>query len=248
MLPQAFISLTNPCLPKIWSNTYPAFAGAYAMGSALFIFLIEYFAMKLNDEYEEEQAKIEQNNGSLEAGQNHSEQRHSHGHIVLLSTRTQGLCVIILEAGICFHSIIIGMALSVSTGSKFVSLLCALIFHQIFEGLGLGARIAELSFAKRSWRPWLMSLTYSSTAPIGIAIGLGIRYSYNPESEKALIIQGTLDSISAGILLYAAMVELLAADFIIDKKIRKSSKKNQLFCLMLVFLGAGSMALIGRFA
>ncbi|KAI9687078.1 MAG: hypothetical protein M1822_002488 [Bathelium mastoideum] len=51
---------------------------------------------------------------------------------------------LLLEAGILFHSVFIGMALSVSTGPPFVVLLIAISFHQTFEGLALGSRIAAL--------------------------------------------------------------------------------------------------------
>jgi len=38
--------------------------------------------------------------------------------------------------------------------------------------------------------------------PIGMAIGLGVRSSYNPEGTTASIVTGVLDALSAGILLY----------------------------------------------
>jgi solute carrier family 39 (zinc transporter), member 1/2/3 len=44
--------------------------------------------------------------------------------------RQQRLQVIMLEMGILFHSVFIGMALSVSTGSPFIILLIAIIFHR----------------------------------------------------------------------------------------------------------------------
>ena len=42
MLPSAFDSLTDPCLPDFWINTYSAAPGAITMTSAIIIFLIEY--------------------------------------------------------------------------------------------------------------------------------------------------------------------------------------------------------------
>nr|POE49536.1 zinc-regulated transporter 2 [Quercus suber] len=44
---------------------------------------------------------------------------------------------LLLEAGILFHSVFIGMALSVSTGPAFIVLLIAISFHQTFEGLAV---------------------------------------------------------------------------------------------------------------
>jgi zinc transporter 1/2/3 len=43
---------------------------------------------------------------------------------------------------------------------------------------------------------------------LGIAIGLGIRTTYNPDSTTASIVSGTLDSMSAGVLLYTGLVEV----------------------------------------
>ena len=58
---------------------------------------------------------------------------------------------LLLEAGILFHSVFIGLAVSVSTGSAFVVLLIAISFHQTFEGLALGSRIASIgSFSTQS--------------------------------------------------------------------------------------------------
>lgn len=42
------------------------------------------------------------------------------------------LQVVLLEAGILFHSVFIGMALSVATGSNFLVLLIAISFHRRF--------------------------------------------------------------------------------------------------------------------
>ncbi|CAG8815159.1 20845_t:CDS:2, partial [Dentiscutata erythropus] len=161
----------------------------------------------------------------------------------VLSTRSQIIGISILEFGICMHSLIIGMALSVA-GDEFVPLFVALIFHQLFEGLGIGSRVAELKFPPNSYAPWLMSLAYGTTTPAGILIGLLIRDSYNPNSGTALIVQGVFDSVSAGILLYAAMVELIANDFIYDSGFQKIPKSDQITAFSCLIVGAGIMSLI----
>ncbi|CAJ0769153.1 24847_t:CDS:2, partial [Entrophospora sp. SA101] len=166
------------------------------------------------------------------------------GTLVVLTNSSQTIGVVVLEFGICFHSVIIGMALSVASGTEFISLFCALVFHQTFEGLGLGSRIAALKLPEGSFKPWLMSLAYGATTPLGIAIGLSVRETYNPSSSTALIVQGVLDAISAGILLYAALVELLASDFIYGSQFRKYSTLQKLYAFFLLLLGAGMMALI----
>jgi solute carrier family 39 (zinc transporter), member 1/2/3 len=59
-----------------------------------------------------------------------------------------------------------------------------------------------------------MASFFGIITPIGIGIGMGVHASYNPNSGAALLSIGILDSISAGILLYSGIVELLAHDFL----------------------------------
>ena len=117
-----------------------------------------------------------------------------------------------LIGGILFHSIFVGMTISI-TNSGFVTLLVAIIFHQAFEGLGLGARIAAVPYPQGSWKPWLLVVAFGTTCPIGQAIGLATRNAYDPNSAFGLIMVGTMNAISSGLLLYAALVDLLAEDF-----------------------------------
>jgi solute carrier family 39 (zinc transporter), member 1/2/3 len=82
----------------------------------------------------------------------------------------------------------------------------------MFEGLGLGSRLSTLSMPHRlRYVPVLAGLLYGITTPIGIAAGLGIRSSYNPNTPLASIVSGVLDSLSAGILVYTGLVEVIDA-------------------------------------
>lgn len=60
-----------------------------------------------------------------------------------------------------------------------------------------------------NWVPVLGACLYGITTPIGIAVGLGIRSTYNPGSTTAAIVSGVLDSFSAGILIYTGLVEVI---------------------------------------
>ena len=55
------------------------------------------------------------------------------------SFRQQIAAFLILEFGVIFHSVIIGLNLGV-VGNEFNTLYPVLVFHQSFEGLGIGAR------------------------------------------------------------------------------------------------------------
>ncbi|TGZ81897.1 Zinc/iron permease [Ascodesmis nigricans] len=159
------------------------------------------------------------------------------------------LQVMLLEAGILFHSVFIGMALSVATGSNFIVLLIAIVFHQTFEGLALGSRIAALkAFSPSSPKPWLMCLAYGTTTPIGQAIGLMTRNLYDPESQTGLLMVGTMNAISSGLLLFAGLVELLAEDFLSDESYVVLTGRRRLWASLAVGGGAVGMAVVGAWA
>ena len=65
-------------------------------------------------------------------------------------------------------------------------------------------------------------------------------------TKKQNVVSGMFDSMSAGILVYNSMVELLARDFIFEPQTRDI--KRLVFMIVCVFLGAGIMALIGKWA
>ena len=162
------------------------------------------------------------------------------------SFRQQIAAFLILEFGVIFHSVIIGLNLGVA-GSEFSTLYVVLVFHQSFEGLGIGARMSVIPFKPGSWLPWLLCAAYGLTTPIAIAIGLGLRTTYNSGSYTANVVSGVFDSMSAGILIYTGLVELLARDFLFNP-LRTKNNRQLTFMMVSVFLGAGLMALLGKWA
>ena len=91
-----------------------------------------------------------------------------------------------------------------------------------------------------------MGACFAITSPLGIAIGMGITNSYDENSHRALIVTGIFDSASAGILLYMALVDLIAVDFY-SNRIRSSKiLATQAFCAL--FLGAACLSVIGVWA
>ncbi|GAB0134188.1 hypothetical protein EsDP_00002570 [Epichloe bromicola] len=155
--------------------------------------------------------------------------------------------VALLEGGILFHSVFVGMTVSI-TIDGFVILLIAILFHQMFEGLGLGSRIAAVPYPKGSAKPWLLVFAFGTTAPIGQAIGLLTRNTYDANSALGLIIVGIFNAISAGLLIYAALVDLLAEDFLSEEASRLLSKKDKMAAFSWVLLGAIGMSVVGAFA
>ncbi|KAG8164201.1 hypothetical protein KVR01_006119 [Diaporthe batatas] len=155
---------------------------------------------------------------------------------------------VMLEAGILFHSIFIGMALSVSINNEFVVLLIAIAFHQTFEGLALGSRIADIGWHEKAWKPWLMALAYGCTTPLGQAIGLATHSFYNQDSEVGLLVVGCMNAISAGLLTFQSLVELLSEDFLSDSSWQVLRGRRRFYACVHVFMGAFVMSLVGAWA
>ncbi|KAF3655672.1 Fe(2+) transport protein 3, chloroplastic [Capsicum annuum] len=151
----------------------------------------------------------------------------------------------VLELGIVSHSIIIGISLGVSESPCTIRpLLIALSFHQFFEGFALGGCISQAQF--NSLRSTVMATFFAITTPLGIAIGVGAASSYDPHSPRALVVEGILNSISAGILVYMALVDLIAADFL--SKRMSCNTRLQVVSYFALFLGAGLMSLLAIWA
>lgn len=154
---------------------------------------------------------------------------------------------LILEFGVMFHSAIIGLTLG-TAGSEFSVLFPIIVFHQAFEGLGIGARLSAIQFPRRlRYMPWLLCIAYGLTTPVAIAVGLGLRTTYDAGSFTANIVSGVLDSVSAGILIYSGFVELIAKDFFFNPD-RPGDDKALAFMVISLLLGAGIMALLGKWA
>lgn len=84
--------------------------------------------------------------------------------------------------------------------------------------------------------------------PVGQAIGLATHTLYHPESETGLLLVGTMNAISAGLLVFSSLVELLAEDFLSDDSWRVLRGRRRIVACSLVFLGAVLMSLIGAWA
>jgi len=139
-----------------------------------------------------------------------------------IGRRRQIVGILVLQLGIMLHSLVIGITLALTAGGDFTSLLIAILFHQLFEGLSLGIRIASLpppphprQRSSLSISP-ILSFLFAVTTPLGLAIGLLAFSSSNTHRAlpSTLLIKGLMSAISAGMLVYAATVEMIAGDFV----------------------------------
>ncbi|KAJ8545048.1 hypothetical protein K7X08_017631 [Anisodus acutangulus] len=218
--------------------------------SAIFTLMMESFATGYHRRAELRKAQpvnIEENDGIHAHGQGH--EHIAHGPKILLERSNSSslirhrLISQVLELGILVHSVIIGISLGTTENPKTIKpLLIALSFHQFFEGMGLGGCISQAKYKARTIT--VMVLFFTLTTPTGIAIGMMLSKCYNEQSSSALIVQGVLNSASAGILIYMALVDLLATDFM-DPKLQ-TSFKLQIIANVSLVLGACCMSLLAK--
>ncbi|GMY33149.1 zinc transporter 1-like [Fagus crenata] len=183
VLSDAFVRLTSPCLNKNPWGSFP-FTGFFAMVSSIGTFMLGVTDEERDNEHE----------GHIHL---HTHATHDHAHRSTNPSEGTNLPEVtrhrviaqVLELGIVFHSIIIGVDLG---ASKSVATIRPLL--------------AALSAA-------IMSIFFSLTTPVGIAIGIGASSTYKDNSPTDLIVEGTFNALAAGILIFMALVDLLAADF-----------------------------------
>ncbi|KAL8802800.1 MAG: hypothetical protein Q9182_003560 [Xanthomendoza sp. 2 TL-2023] len=265
LLAPANEALTNPCLTGPITE-YPWVEGI-ALMAVFVLFFTEIMAMRfatfdqdpnVASELTHREPRKSSTGSAIVPGEDHLGHNREHSEV---DAETFGLgrkshedyaaqmtAIFILEFGVVFHSIFVGLTLAVA-GAEFKTLYVVLVFHQTFEGLGLGSRLAVTPWPKsKQWTPYILGAAYSLSTPIAMAVGLGVRTTYSPESQTALIVNGVFDSISAGILIYTGLVELMAHEFMFSPTMRRAPLKVILSACGIMCLGAGLMALLGKWA
>ncbi|TFK26229.1 ZIP zinc/iron transport family [Coprinopsis marcescibilis] len=267
LLGHALHSLESPCLSEDW-GLYP-YALAICMASIFCLFIVELIAFRWGTAKLASLGKTHDAHGhgigahsshgpegglvqppkDMEKGDKSDDGSSAQSVPFRMNENTLGqiIGIAILEFGVVLHSILIGLTLAVD--HDFKVLFVVVLFHQTFEGIGIGSRLAYMDLPpKYKWVPYAGAILYGVTTPLGIAAGLGARTTYNAHSATASIVAGVLDSISAGILLYTGLVELLAHDFLFSKEMMNASNKKLSLAIGAMLLGAGLMSLLGRWA
>ncbi|CAL9218126.1 unnamed protein product, partial [Arabidopsis halleri] len=243
VLPDSFYELNSPCLPKNPWRKFP-FTTFIAMISALITLMVDSYAMSWQKKRMlKSQANVVE---TLEDGSNEME-RNNETKVDDAKSQLIRHQVIaqVLELGIVVHSVVIGLAMGASDNKCTIrSLIAALCFHQLFEGMGLGGCILQAQYGAKI--SGTMVFFFSVTTPSGIALGMLLQTVYSPSSPTALIVVGVLNACSAGLLNYMALVDLLGADFFGPKL--QGNMKLQTLAYVGVFLGAGGMSLMAKWA
>ena len=175
----------------------------------------------------------------------HSSKACDHSHAFNMITGTSSLSVIVkaymMEISVAIHSVIIGVALGSMAGEENLqslqALLIAICFHQFFEGLGLGTVIAAARLHFGTAKIAVFALVFALTVPVGVIIGIFIINDQTLEEGPTVSQQyteGCLNSLAAGIMIYVALVEMIAEDFQSSAIQHNITLKIKMYCALVV--------------
>lgn len=154
--------------------------------------------------------------------------------------------VLVFEASIALHSIIIGFGLgALDDVPSIISLLCALSFHQFFEGFTLGMLISEVQHLSHTptsdgFKFFLLTFFALST-PIGIILGMSIT-----GSQLGDTISGLANGFAAGCLVYGGLVEIISEEF--SRVVEKERPYVKPLMFSALCFGCASMAILAIWA
>ncbi|KAK7222500.1 hypothetical protein V2G26_010503 [Clonostachys chloroleuca] len=252
----ASLMFGNSCLTGL---EYEATTAAIVMAGLFISFVIEFVVSRLLRWQQEKEAT----DGNAELTP-----------IAIAKAETTN--VTIMEAGIIFHSLLIGVTTVVAGDSFYITLSIVIIFHQLFEGIALGTRIASLGYStvltKTSMvhthahdttapevdrtlpcsvsmlKKLLMATGFALVTPVGMAIGIGVLHSFNGNDPSTIIAIGTLDALSAGILIWVGVVEMLAHDWMLGGDVTNANMLTTGLAMFSLVAGMVLMSFLGKWA
>ncbi|KAK4446364.1 hypothetical protein QBC34DRAFT_411574 [Podospora aff. communis PSN243] len=308
----ATLMFANECLGEL---AYEGTAAAILMAGLFLSFLVEYLGIRLVQWHGAKSAAA-----GLESAGGASKASHASPEMVNIA---------VLEAGVIFHSLLIGLTLVVAGDSTFITLFVVILFHQMFEGIALGTRIAALgqprsadsaahphghglghhghfhepkqsmpttlaeelgaasdhqrthahphdhahaahprksSGAEESdttsqpseacvkghsvsmRRKLLLAAAFALVTPLGMGIGIGVLKNFNGNDPSTIVAIGTLDALSAGILVWVGVVEMWAHDWMLGGEMTTAGPLRTVLGMTGLVGGLVLMSLLGKWA
>eukprot|EP00611_Tribonema_gayanum_P019210 TRINITY_DN3273_c0_g1_i1.p1 TRINITY_DN3273_c0_g1~~TRINITY_DN3273_c0_g1_i1.p1 ORF type:complete len:388 (-),score=146.92 TRINITY_DN3273_c0_g1_i1:757-1920(-) len=184
----------------------------------------------------------------------HHHHHHGHSHPDHNSdgddtARSRSLVtMIVFELGVALHSVIIGVSLGVVGGREFTTLLVALVFHQFFEGFALGSAVVLTEPTARA--AFAAAGAFALSAPLGTAIGIGARASFNANATATLWLLGAFEALSGGTLIYTALVELITYGLTLSPRFAAHGAPagSVAAAFLGMYSGAAAMSVLGKWA
>ena len=178
------------------------------------------------------------------------------GYIEIPDNRNTSIIILyIFEFACVFHSFIIGLSLGLITDQDNIKkLMVALLFHQMVEGLSLGSMI--LSSNAQKVKTFIFIASYSLMTPLGISIGLiidktSVSQSYDEDgnldqdlNKNWVITRGCFLGISAGMLIYISLIQIIMEELSKEKLHVKSALLQKTYMYISMLFGASVMCVI----
>ncbi|EPY31195.1 solute carrier family 39 (zinc transporter), member 1/2/3 [Angomonas deanei] len=279
MINHAASVFEEDCIPQSFAKQFEGWAFLFAMIAAIFMHFVDTVIAAVTEDWAMKKARLEREAQSeagpgavtecpcgeqkceagvqpcaepavLDGDSDHT--GHSHGLVVPdhMSSVQRVVAAISMEFGVTLHSVFVGLTLGVTNDSDLRGLLVALVFHQLFEGVAMGSRLADAEF--NLLLEIILTCVFSFSAPIGIAAGTAAVSSSADAlaSSTYAMVSGIFDSLCGGILLYLAF-GLIFVDFPADlRRYCAAGSHHRKWRILGMFLslwiGAGVMALIGK--
>ncbi|KAH8667670.1 ZIP zinc transporter-domain-containing protein [Tricladium varicosporioides] len=270
----AFLMFSNSCLGTL---NYEGTTAAIFMAGLFLSFLVEYLGQRLLHWKKVHHGQMETapsshtasgipNNSKVKSGSRGSDNEDSQMRAVretpLIATppnTSEMLSVLVLEVGIIFHSILIGLTLVVAGDSFFITLFVVILFHQTFEGIALGTQIAALpstpsatprtiTFPVSLPKKIIMAVSFAITTPLGMGIGIGVLKHFNGNDPSTIVVIGTLDALSAGVLAWVGVVEMWARDWVFGGSLVNANMVKATIAGLALVSGLVIMSILGKWA
>jgi zinc transporter 1/2/3 len=111
------------------------------------------------------------------------------------------------------------------------------------------ASAAEHATAHVSMRKkLLLAAAFAIVTPLGMGIGIGVLHNFNGNDPATVIAIGTLDALSAGILVWVGVVEMWAHDWMLGGEMTRASPIRTAVGLTALVVGMALMSLLGKWA
>eukprot|EP00607_Mallomonas_marina_P010584 CAMPEP_0182423018 /NCGR_PEP_ID=MMETSP1167-20130531/8901_1 /TAXON_ID=2988 /ORGANISM="Mallomonas Sp, Strain CCMP3275" /LENGTH=265 /DNA_ID=CAMNT_0024601595 /DNA_START=215 /DNA_END=1012 /DNA_ORIENTATION=+ len=265
MVGVAFIHLlaeATHALPEVYPD-YEALPFTLACSGIVFVLVIENVLLALMKPASNDKASaVGQDTGTASAVENFHQKDASpppadshllsHTNVKMIADSKSFVALIkayMMEIAIAIHSIIIGVSMGMMGPDEISSLraiIIAIVFHQFFEGIGLGAVLSYVRLSLGDFKILIFAIIFGATISIGIGIGMYVSFLDEVDDYTHEFVTGSAHAISAGILIYVAMVEMMADEF---SNHEISMKTTQKFTMIGSFsFGVFIMAILAMWA
>ncbi|KAI8927319.1 Zinc/iron permease [Entophlyctis helioformis] len=244
--------LAAECLPDVITDNFDVISGGVALFGVLLTHTLHLVAAKAL--YKLGMRALESDSAAmynfsyasqtLRSSFLHLDEGGAHSHVPgsLIYHKHRHWRMYIIELFIAVHSLIFGLSLGASQ-EKFGVLMVAVSFHQFIEGEALSNLVMDAE--DQDVLAIITVVSYTLVTPLGIALGIIMGGLFFENSWQAVFAEGVLNSLSAGMLLYDALVNIMVPHFQASK-FRRASSLQQALELATLWAGACAMVFVGQ--